>query len=254
MYQYERRCRWRCIFLAFEGTGTKAILHVMFIAQQAGDVHGRIALSTTAGGLRQMKAVLQWSMWHPSVSIARALLSLVFIGLKAVADAEFLLFRAFGDPGVINYEVTGTARANQYRLEPMVHSRATGLRYESADVSLAAHAQLNTSKRLQTKSTGRLLNSRRWEEPRVQPCFHTSRWVEERWCIILCPSSIPSMTSCRSPRWTMCRCAFFVNHSTDSTPIHHRVLKGTHLRRCQPTIPSYSSWHLVNSVRPGIGP
>eukprot|EP00434_Breviolum_minutum_P015442 symbB.v1.2.013606.t1/scaffold968.1/size148170/1 len=53
-----------------------AILHVMFIAQQAGDVHGRIAVSTTAG--------------------------------------------------VINYEVTGTARANQYRLEPMVHSRVSG--------------------------------------------------------------------------------------------------------------------------------
>lgn len=59
MKRYERRCRWRRTHLnehrhAFEGAGTKAILHVMFIAQQAGDVHGRIAVSTTAGGLGQI--------------------------------------------------------------------------------------------------------------------------------------------------------------------------------------------------------
>ncbi|CAK9074651.1 unnamed protein product [Durusdinium trenchii] len=53
-----------------------AILHVMFIAQQPGEVHGRIAVSTTAG--------------------------------------------------VINYEVKGNATANQYRIDPVVHSKVSG--------------------------------------------------------------------------------------------------------------------------------
>lgn len=50
-------------------------------------------------------------------------------------------------------------------------------------------------------------------------------------------------------------CIFGHSDSTDSTPIRIiGCLKGlvTHVRRFQPTTPSYSSWHLVNFVRPGM--
>lgn len=76
---------------------------MMFIAQQPGEVHGRIAVSTTAGGT---------CSFPPTVPVETALLRLV-LQILIVATAR----------GVINYEVKGNATANQYRIDPVVHSK-----------------------------------------------------------------------------------------------------------------------------------
>ena len=46
--------------------------------------------------------------------------------MTSVQVSQFSLLESLPEPsGVINYEVSGTARANSYGLEPVVYSRAT---------------------------------------------------------------------------------------------------------------------------------